>query len=282
MTAESTETLLRFLGRDDAFNPCCDFHIHSNISDGSENFKEIIEQAARRELTHIAFTNHDTTVGLDFAIETANSFGLTALGGIEISAWDVETKKKVHILGYGLRSDSSAIKALCQGTLEQRRENTCWQMNQLLDAGYEVDIERAAELSQYSTSFYKQHLMAALTDEAYGSAKYKNLSHSLFKGEGICARDISYVDACEAVSAIVADGGVAVLAHPGQLDSYGMVPALVECGLRGIERFHPDHGPSDWQRCGELEARYGLFHTGGSDYHGTFSDVPHIGFRGIA
>ncbi|MCL1798201.1 MAG: PHP domain-containing protein [Eggerthellaceae bacterium] len=281
-SAGATEALLRFLGRGEAFNACCDLHIHSNISDGSDSFKDIVEQAARREMTHIAFTNHDTTVGLDFAVETAGHFGIVALGGIEVSAWDVERKRKVHVLGYGLRSDSPAIRALCRDLLEKRRANTCWQMDRLLEAGYEVDIKKAAELSQHSTSFYKQHLMAALTDAAYGSAAYSCLSRGLFKGTGICARDISYVDAREAVGAIVADGGVAVLAHPGQLDSYGIVPALVECGLRGIERFHPDHGPADWQRCAELEKRHNLFHTGGSDYHGTFNDTPHIGFRGQA
>lgn len=270
MNAQSTETLLRTLGQGDAPNPACNLHIHSDASDGSDSFKSIISQAVTLGFEHIAFTNHDTTVGLDYVIDLGKSFGVEVIGGVEISAWDFVGKRKVHILGYGLQSDSPEVSRLCKPLLDSRRENTLWQMEQLLVAGYTVDVDYAAHVSRSSTSFYKQHLLAALTDEPFGSEAYVQLSRSLFKGNGICARDITYVDAFDAVRAIVADGGVAVLAHPGQQDNYDLVPELVACGLRGIERFHPDHGKADWQRCAEWEERFGLFHTGGSDYHGSF------------
>ncbi len=148
-----------------------------------------------------------------------------------------------------------------------------------MEAGYEVDVERALELGRASTCLYKQHLMAALTSEPYPSAAYRTLYRSLFKNGGICDRDIDYVDARDAVRVVVEDGGLAVLAHPGQLDSYDLLPDLVECGLGGIERFHPDHTLADHARCAELAVRYRLVCTGGSDYHGKFGRVPHVGFR---
>ena len=86
------------------------------------------------------------------------------------------------------------------------------------------------------------------------------------------------MDARDAVAAIVEDGGRAVLAHPGQLNSYGIVPELVTCGLSGIERDHPDHGPSDRRRCDDIADRYRLMRTSGSDYHGAFGSVPHLGY----
>ena len=147
-----------------------------------------------------------------------------------------------------------------------------------MEAGYEVDVERALELGRASTCLYKQHLMAALTSEPYPSAAYRTLYRSLFKNGGICDRDIDYVDARDAVRVVVEDGGLAVLAHPGQLDSYDLLPDLVECGLGGIERFHPDHTLADHARCAELAVRYRLVCTGGSDYHGKFGRVPHVGF----
>ena len=148
-----------------------------------------------------------------------------------------------------------------------------------MEAGYEVDVERALELGRASTCLYKQHLMAALTSEPYPSAGYRTLCRSLFKNGGICDRDIDYVDARDAVRAVVEDGGLAVLAHPGQLDSYDLLPNLVECGLGGIERFHPDHTLADHARCAELAVRHRLVCTSGSDYHGRFGRVPHVGFR---
>lgn len=74
----------------------------------------------------------------------------------------------------------------------------------------------------------------------------------------------------DAVRAIVADGGLAVMAHPGQLDSYELVPELIGAGLGGIERNHFDHSAEDHLKVEKLAHQYGLVMTGGSDYHGAF------------
>ena len=100
-----------------------------------------------------------------------------------------------------------------------------------------------------------------------------------FKDGGICDRDIAYVDVRDAVRAIAEDGGMPVLAHPGQQDSYDLVPSLAACGLAGIERHHPDHTPADHARCTQLAERYNLVCTSGSDYHGRFGSIPHVGYR---
>ena len=204
---------------------------------------------------------------------------MQVVGGIEVSAYDFERGRKVHILGLGVEEGAPALAALCGPTLQQRNANSLWQLDRLVEAGYEVDVERALELGRASTCLYKQHLMAALTSEPYPSAGYRTLYRSLFKDGGICDRDIDYVDARDAVRAVVEDGGLAVLAHPGQLDSYDLLPDLVECGLGGIERFHPDHTLADHARCAELAVRHRLVCTSGSDYHGRFGRVPHVGFR---
>ena len=57
---------------------------------------------------------------------------------------------------------------------------------------------------------------------------YSELYRWLFKNGGVCARDIEYVSAFDAIDAIKKDGGLAVLAHPGQLNSYGIIPAIID------------------------------------------------------
>ncbi len=163
--------------------------------------------------------------------------------------------------------------------LERRNANSLWQLDRMVKAGLPVDVERALALGRASTCLYKQHLMAALTSEPYPSAAYRTLYRSLFKNGGICDRDIAYVDVRDAVRAIAEDGGLPVLAHPGQQDSYDLVPELVPLGLAGIEQHHPDHTPADHARCAQLAERYALACTGGSDYHGRFGSIPHVGFR---
>ena len=53
----------------------------------------------------------------------------------------------------------------------------------------------------------------------------------------------------DAIRAILAAGGVPVLAHPGLSGHDGMIPSLVEAGLAGIEAVYPDHSE-------EQRARY--------------------------
>lgn len=258
-----------------------DLHAHTTLSDGSDTFAQLMGKARVQGLSHMAVTNHDTTVGLDRIAQQAAEQGFSVVCGVEISAWDSTAKHRVHILGLGLTEEAPAVRDLRSATLTRRSANTAWQMRQLLDAGFDVDVDYAAELAAQSTGFYKQHLMAALTDAEFTSAEYQLLYKTLFKNGGIAQRDIQYVDMCDAVDAIVADGGVAVLAHPGQFDNYEALPALVDAGLSGIEKYHPDHDYRDTQLCEELAARYSLFCTGGSDYHGRFGKVPHPGYRFI-
>lgn len=270
-------TLAELLGWDGTAPLKADLHSHSTISDGSDTAAELLRQADELGLTHLAITNHDTTAGVADARECAKAANVTFVSGIEISAWDAKRKRKVHILGFGIPEDAPAINQLCAPLLARRDRNTQWQKEQLQKAGYELDLELLGKLESASTALYKQHLMAALTDAPFASEEYQTLYKGLFKGEGICRRDIIYVDMQDAVRAITEDGGVAVLAHPGQLKSYEAVPELVDAGLWGIEKFHPDHSTADWWRCDELARTYGLVCTGGSDYHGTFGKVERLG-----
>ncbi len=83
----------------------------------------------------------------------------------------------------------------------------------------------------------------------------------------------------DAIRAIHADGGLAVLAHPGQLGSYPAIGGLVRAGLDGIELYHPDHDPDDYRRIQELAKQHNLFLTGGSDgggLHGGNHDIGEI------
>lgn len=263
------------VGQDERFR--ADLHVHTSHSDGSETVEEILAEAAAAGLTHVAITDHDTTVGLRSAVRAGRAVGVRVVGGVEISAYDFERDRKVHILGLGLGEQSPSVRRLCAPLLARREECSRWQLSRLLEAGYAIDLGKVERLAAASTCLYKQHVMAGMTDSPAWSPEWQLLYRRLFKDGGVASRDFEYVDARDAVRAIVRDGGLAVLAHPGQTDSYGLVPALAEAGLSGIELSHPDHSEADHDRCFNLASRHGLFCTGGSDYHGVFGRSPRIG-----
>ena len=84
------------------------------------------------------------------------------------------------------------------------------------------------------------------------------------------------LDPLDAIRLVRAAGGVTVFAHPaasrrGALVDDGVVAAMAEAGLDGLEVDHPDHDEDDRRRLRELAAAYDLLVTGSSDDHGTFT-----------
>ncbi|MFB5086591.1 PHP domain-containing protein [Psychrobacillus sp. PGGUH221] len=254
-----------------------DLHVHSRYSDGSEHAETVMKQASQRGVTHISFVDHDTVKGLSEVLELGRKYGIKVIPGIEISAFDYKRNRKVHVLGYNYHPSAPHIQAICDPLLKRRQEHSLWQMEQIKLAGYELDKEAIEESAKPSKTIYKQHIMHNLTDAAYTSPAYKQLYKSLFKGSGVASGDIQYIDVFEAVEAIVADGGMAVIAHPGQLDSYELIPELLEVGLGGIERNHLDHTAEDHLKIEVLAKKYGLVMTGGTDYHGAYGEIVEIG-----
>lgn len=247
-----------------------DLHVHSHYSDGADSVETIIQKAKKAGVTVISFVDHDTVAGWEEKQRIAKAYGIQAIPGVEISAYDVKRQRKVHILGYQFDPVAPAITALCQDVLARRHAHSLWQLAQIQQAGFHLDLQVVMESARPSATIYKQHIMKQLTDLPYSSVEYQFLYKSLFKGQGVAAGEIDYVPAADAVRAIVSDGGLAVVAHPGQLDSYELVPELLEAGLGGIEQNHFDHSAEDHQRVEKLEQQYKLVMTGGSDYHGAF------------
>lgn len=105
-----------------------DLHAHTTLSDGSDSFLELMGKARVQGVTHLAVTNHDTTVGLDAIRQQAAEHGFSVVCGVEVSAWDSAAKRRVHLLGLGMPADAPAVRDLCSGTLERRTTNTAWQM----------------------------------------------------------------------------------------------------------------------------------------------------------
>lgn len=254
-----------------------DFHVHTNISDGYNNIKEIVKMAKKNGLTHIAITNHDTVEGLEEAINLGILEGLKVIPGVEISAFNFEKNKKVHILGFNFNINGKNIKKLCDPILQKRNVNSILQINILINNGYNINIKNILHRAKGSEVIYKQHIMAELIDNGYTNAIYSDLYNKLFKNQGICDMNIVYVDAVDAVRAIKSDGGIAILAHPGQLDSYDIIDKLVDVGLDGLELNHEDHSSNDIEKIKEYSAIYGLVLTGGSDFHGKYGSGIKLG-----
>jgi predicted metal-dependent phosphoesterase TrpH len=264
---------------------CLDLHVHSTFSDGSENVDTLVADARRMGLAGLAVTDHDSLEHLSRVRARARELGFPVLAGLEATAFDPVTGRKVHLLGFSLESTedgSGPLERIVNETLAQRVATSLWQAWSIIRAGitYEghtLSLDEVCSVAGESTGVYKQHVMQALCGLPYPDERYQKLYRSLFKGSGVACRDFAYPPCVAVVHAIREQGGVAVLAHPGQMNSWGVIPALVAAGLQGIEAHHPDHTSDDVRRAHEAARQHGLFVTGGSDYHGRYGAPRHVG-----
>lgn len=239
-----------------------DLHLHSVISDGSDTIEEIIWQAEENGVGAIAITDHDT---LEHRALIPNDASITVLAGIEVSGIDPKTGRKAHILGYQI-GDPGMVEELTHPILKRRHENSLRQIEILQKKGYRLDPETMHKAA--GKYIFKQHIMEQLVLTGQVPEMFGDFYYSTFKNGGICDFDIQYVDAGDAVQVITQAGGKAVLAHPGQQQNFELVEDLVPLGLKGLELNHPANSEEDKKKIRELAGKYGLFLTGGTDYHG--------------
>ena len=74
-----------------------DLHVHSDASDGTFTPTQVVELAKNAGLDAIALTDHDTTAGVDEALEAAHHLNIEVIPGIEVSSSFDGTE--IHILG---------------------------------------------------------------------------------------------------------------------------------------------------------------------------------------
>jgi len=241
-----------------------DLHMHSNVSDGSESIGYLVKTAIEKGLDAIAITDHDTVAHLSrFPLDA----GIQIIGGVEISASHLESNTRAHILGYCI-DKPDRIAALTQPLLEARSRNSEKQAGILRQLGFRIDMDQIARAD--GKYLYKQHIMDWLVATGQAPDMFGDFYQKAFNNGGPCDFDIAHIDVFTAIHTIKEAGGLAVLAHPGQQQNLWLVPALVQAGLDGLELNHYANSDKDREAILSCAERYGLFLSGGSDFHGRY------------
>lgn len=249
-----------------------DLHCHSTVSDGSLTPAQLVECARRAGLDCIGATDHDCLDGGRRAAEYArkNCPGFRVIDGVELSTFDYQAGKKVHLLCYH-PARTEALEQICRHTREER-VRVAEQMLARISMRYPVDLETVRGFAPDSSTVFKQHIALALMQMGYDTALFGELYHSLFSHkDGWAAIEPQYPETREVLPVAKASGGVCVLAHPGVYGDFGLLPALCERGLDGIEVQHSRQSADDCRTAARLAEQYGLLPTGGSDFHGAFT-----------
>jgi len=260
-----------------------DLHTHTTASDGSDAPERLVRLAAERGIAAIAITDHDTVAGIAEAGQAASRFGVELITGVEISAEPPERVREargvVHVLGYLIDLRSERLTQALAWMQERRTARNPEIIRKLNELGIDLTLDEVSVHAQ-GGQIGRLHVAQALVEKGVANTVQEAFDQYLRSG-GPAAVEKGKLSPSDAIEAISAAGGIAVLAHPHQLgvgDGDALEETtceLVEWGLGGIESRYTGHSPEQTERYREIAARYGLAETGGSDYHGgTNPEVP--------
>lgn len=237
-------------------------HNHSTYSDGTLSPAALAREAVRAGVGYFSLTDHDGVGGWAEMEPALKEAGLAYCYGVEISTRQHEN---LHILGYGISPADPALNA----SLSEFRGRRIARVKKILEllAGLGIEIDFSELPVPDNRSVGRPQVADAL--RARKAVPNRSQAFRRYLGPGAAA----YVEPNgptveEAIRAVKSAGGRAVLAHPGAVGKALDLGAWRDMGLEGIEAFYPAHTGAATREFVSLAARYGLFVTAGTDYHG--------------
>ncbi len=258
--------------------------MHSTASDGADPPQRLPQLAVDAGLTAIALTDHDTAAGVRACAEAAAALGLDFLAGIELSADPSPLQPHLdaprgtlHLLGYGIDPDAPHLLEIQQQLLRARADRNPEMIARLNDLGVNIAYDEVLAVAGGQV-VGRPHIAQVMVRKGYVKSIHEAFARYIGQGAAAYTRR-DQLSPADAIAAIHDAGGLAVLAHPTQLelpdhDAVEHAAAQLKAlGLDGIETRHPDHAPSDTARFEAIADRLSLLATGGSDYHGSSKPI---------
>ena len=242
-----------------------DLHMHSTFSDGGLPVKSLIDYCHQQGVSAIAITDHDNIDAFEEGREHAQERGIEYIPGVEVSS--SSEGHDIHILGYYYDPTHLRLNRTLISLRERRRSRAQEIVRRLAKHGVEVSYEKLLQRSS-GGSVGRAHIAAVLVEEEYVSnfqeAFTRYLGNTTEVMDGIESEKLS---PGEAIQLILDAGGVPVMANPGKTNRDDLIESMVEQGLRGIELYCHGHNQSCFRKYKEIARKYGLFASGGADFH---------------
>ena len=269
----------------------CDFHVHSNMSDGKLSRRQVIENAIAQNqgaTMIMAFTDHN--VPFDDLEELQKEFEgkVILVSGSEVSVTypvpNQDRKVEVHINALDYQLDHEGFRAMLKKNQHDKRQYIETILSKLEEIGIHV-VDSYEELVEYvKPSDHVGRMAIARMMFEKGLVESIDLAFDKYfgsYGEKLCYVDspYEYVSIEEAVKTIREAGGIPVLCHPHfynlKVDEANAVNELrelfrrfKEAGGLAVETEYGFYDEGQRVPLRELAEEFGLAISCGSDYHG--------------
>ncbi len=248
-----------------------DLHTHTTCSDGTDSPLTLVKKAASSGISVLGIADHDSTTG--WAEATAALHGSMQLAlGAEVSSL-TEDGISVHMLGLLFDGENQPLQQLLSDSRDTRIPRMKKMIENLQGAGYEITWADVEASTPPGATVGRPHLADALVAKKVVQSRDAAFTDLLHNDSPFYVSHFAPTPE-DAIRAIRAAGGVAVIAHPfasrrGQTLSADSFTSLVAAGLNGIEVFHRDQSEDERAQLIKVAKELDLVITGASDYHGT-------------
>jgi predicted metal-dependent phosphoesterase TrpH len=249
-----------------------DLHMHSTYSDGEWPVRSVVEEAARRSLSTIALTDHDTVAGILEAQAVGAAVGVRVIPGVELSSEFSGTS--LHVLGYFVDPTCPVFEERLTAARDARDLRNPKIVERLRELGLEITMAEVEAVAGEGGAVGRPHIARVLLDKGYCSTAQEVFSKYLGEqGEAYLPK--RRIPPHIAFKWIHDAGGVAVIAHPRTLRykmpklNFGdVIGRLMLDGLDGVECYYSGHDERTTRELLNVASRMKLAITGGSDFHG--------------
>lgn len=255
-----------------------DLHLHSNLSDGSDEPEAIVRRAAELGLSTIALTDHDNLDGIARARTAAQPLGLDVISGTELSVgWNGDG---MHLLVYFLEPVSGPLQDRLLEVQEGRANRNIRIVDRLNELDMDITYDEISDQAD-GTGIGRPHFAAVMVRKGYATDIKDAFDRFLATGRPAYLPR-TRLDAVQAIELATESGAVTSIAHPHTLgvarDDYRHAfEDLTDAGLGGIEAYYGEYPPELRAHLAELCGLLGIVATGGSDYHGSYKPDLQIG-----
>lgn len=248
-----------------------DLHTHSTNSDGTYTPEKLVLAAAAADVKVLALTDHDSVSGIvpAEAATAALANGPRIIRGVELGTQVGEAS--VHILGYHIDIYNKQLLEKMHEMRYAREVRLQKMLKKIAGLGYYVEVE---ECDPDNRAVGRPHVAKALVAKGYFVSVQEAFEVLLKRGKPGYEPQPK-LSPEESVALLHQAGGLAVLAHPSEVENRQLVQTLLRnIDFDGIEVYHPSADSKAQQYWLSLAREFGLMASGGSDFHGVSGRFP--------
>ncbi len=273
-----------------------DLHMHSLYSDDGEfTPTQLVEMCHEAGVQIMAIADHNWVKGIDEAKKKAEELKMSYIPAIEIDC--TYNGINLHVLGYGIDYTNPAFNQLGEDILKQELNCSLKKLELTNQLGFDLKKEQLDALSSNGVYTGEMFGEALLNDERYldhellkpyrsgGSRSdnpYVNFYWDYYAQGKPCYTEVVFPTLEETIQLINDNGGVAVLAHPGNnlKGKFDIFDEMVEKGIQGVECFSSYHSQETIDYFYKKAKELNILFTCGSDFHGKTKPAIHLGENG--